>query len=165
MRVTIDAAMTLPTIDLGNGQRLDSTTITVVNTISVTDYSNAHRWATTRHPTETPFFELLSSPVLAYTTDTGVDTATWSEPLSSRVEAVDVHTWLMDAPSSITAETITATARWLTAHHATSLGYDRDIPGFDPSWPVDVTAPHTTTFTVRGNEGHIGYATTQSQPN
>ena len=65
MRVTIDAAMTLPTIDLGNGQRLDSTTITVVNTISVTDYSNAHRWATTRHPTETPFFELLSSPVLA----------------------------------------------------------------------------------------------------
>jgi hypothetical protein len=134
-----------------------------VLTISVTDYGNAHRWASTRHPTETPVFEFLSSQMISYTTDTGADTAAWADPLSTRVEAIDVHTWSADASSNITSETVTATTRWLDAHHATSLGFDLDVTGLDPSWPVDITQKHTTEFTVRANEGHIGYATTLTQ--
>ncbi len=131
--------------------------------IGVTDYTNASRQAATRHPTETPLFEYLTAPIIDITTDTGVDTASWSEPLSTRIQAVDVHTMRVDAAFNVTSEAITATKPWLDAHRATSLGFDTDIPGYDPTWLVDVTQMHWTDFTVRANEGSIGYWTTRSE--
>lgn len=220
--VSIDSGTTVPAIDLaGDGQPLDTTNITVVNTntypddagaisstlvlhtantsaqissmtdqvvsrshavpvvpsslldtadsqvltVSVTDNSNARHVASTRHPTETWVLELLSAPTTSYTTDAGIETATWNQPLESRVEAVDLEIDQVSLTSGATSQAITATTRWLDAHHAMSLAFASDVPGYDPSWMVDLTQMHTAQLKVRGVEGHVSYATTQFQDN
>jgi hypothetical protein len=87
----------------------------------------------------------------------------WNEPLSARIQAIDLHTWSIDASSNIMSETITTSKHWLDANDSVSLGFDSDVPNFDPSWLVDVAQAHTTDFTVRADDGFIGYATTKTQ--
>jgi len=81
--------------------------------------------------------------------------------LSARVEIIDMQA----ATDSLTPnfQRLSATTRWLDAHRRTDVAFDLDVPGLEPSWTVDVTRPHSSSFTVRATDGWVGYATTASQ--
>jgi hypothetical protein len=58
--------------------------------------------------------------------------------------------------------TINTTKRWQAAHPDESLGFDLDVPGFDPAWAFDVSQTHATSVTAYALDGAVGYWTTRT---
>jgi hypothetical protein len=133
--------------------------------MSVQDNTNAQRRAVTTSPAASPVIELLDLPVASFDIAGNIETASWSDGLSPRVQAIDVSISNATPSSPITRETVTATARWLAGNHTSNLGFDGSVPGYDPSWAVDLTQPRWSNIATRAIEGDVEYMTARSLSN
>jgi hypothetical protein len=127
------------------------------------DFASADRSARTLFTGAETLFQLIPPPMIDFNVVNGVDVVSWDLPLATRYGYVDFNVESEPTANlSYSAQHVTVTRRWLEDHDAKSIGFDTDVPGYDPSWSIDRTQNYGRWFDVRDDSTSITYMTTEN---